>query len=263
MQFEQTIEEQYRGFGQSGHINTEELRILYYGRLNLFISFTDEGDYDFTPSGRDLPRPEGIIAHPINDVVGKKVRSNKFYGNVFRANTSSFISDVRSYNRDAYIKDLTILSNIRKYDKEIVESMRDQYARDLSLNTWFEKLWHSTEEIASNMSGNFERNWKNIFMDMGYAGIMDTSGTGIIIIGRAPVILYFDYERRNDIDIVPIQKYRADPRARVADKVERRVQRMGVRRNRIAKRKVERYQKQNRGFTQAIRDLASSLGISL
>ena len=73
-----------------------------------------------------------------------------------------------------------------------------------------------------------------------------------------------NYERINEIDIVPVQMNRVDPRQRVSDKVERKVRSMGVRRNRISKRKVDRYMKQkNVRFDQQMANLAASLGIIL
>lgn len=239
--FDALIEEAYAGFGQSGHIYTTDLRTLYYGRPNVYLAFTDDGVIEEEGSSREMDRPDAIICYDIRDVIGRKVSSNKFYANVFRIKKSGgeFINDIRNYKKDELNNDVVLLKLMDIIDPDVFDGIWYQINRDTTIRHSFVKLWLLTEFIAKEKdSRNFGEVWNKILMGLGYIGFSDPSKTGVLLGTREPVTIYLDYDNRTNLDILPIQKYRVDPRQRTSDKVERMRKRMTTRRNRVAKRRT-------------------------
>lgn len=250
--FEKSLEESL-AFGTSSYMALDELRMLYYGRRDLYVSFTDQGDYQIQQSGRELDRPDSILCYPINDVVGRKVSTSEFYANVFRANKSGgeFIDNITHYSRDQLSNDIELIRTFRYINESIQEDIIQTALSDRRTRRNFEKLWEITEFTAKERGSSFGTQWRRILMDLGYTGMADPSSTGLFTGQRVPAVIYLDYTRREDLDIVPIQRHRQDPRKRVRDAVERKVRRMSTRRNRVAKRRIDPSTRnvQQRGIT--------------
>lgn len=240
MNFDELLDEAYRGFATGANVELSELRLLYYGRKGIHIAFSDAGEYSFETTVHELDRPDGILCHPLNDVISRRVNSSEFYANVFRVGSGRTIEDIRRYTRDNFNVDLTKLQNMKLLDEDTFDELATPIIKDVRIRHYFQRLWDLTGDIAKEKGGeNFGKVWRDILMRLGYTRIVDTSGTGIIVSGRRPVTMYLDYANRQDLDIVPIQKNRLDPRLHTRQSVERKIARMGVRRNRISRRRVE------------------------
>lgn len=233
MSFDQTIEEAYRGFGLSSHIDTSELRLLYYGRPDIYITFTDDGDVDTAHD--DIP--DSFISYDIRDVVGRKVQSSEFYAYVYRIDKSrgKWMDDVRRYRREDFHSDMEALKAM-----EWVEDFDDivrQVGMDTRLRHDFERLWAVSKHVAMSLSErNYRLVWARVLRSVGYIGFSDPSRSGML--GRREVMsVFLDYDNREDLDILPIQKFREDPRRRVEWQVERYRRRMRGARNRVARRR--------------------------
>lgn len=238
--FDQLIEE---SFSNASYMDVREIRALYYGRVNMFVSFSDDGEFvtDGYVRGR-LERPAGILAHAVDAVVGRKVSSSLFYGNVFRRKSArGFIEDIRAYNSRDFEDDLEAFYALG-YLKDDKKVEAEEAASSPRLSTYFERFWTLTRTAAGSGSGS-DKLWARIIMDIGYNGFTDHSGKGILIKDRVPCTIILDTSVVQHMDIVPIQKYRRDPRKRITDKVERKVSKMATTRNRVAKAKVTRYEK--------------------
>jgi len=235
MDFEQTIQEAYRGFGQSAHLDVSELRLLYYGRPDVFISFTDDGDVDIHHD----ELPECFISYDVRDVVGKRVRSSDFYAYVYRIdkNRGRWMHDVRRYKKDDFFNDMDILREKDWVEEEILDEIIAQVGMDSRVRYDFERLWEVTKIMALSISAsNFRLIWKHILQSLDYIGFSDPSRSGML--GKKEQrSVYIGYDKREDLDILPIQKWREDPRRRVERQVERYRRRMRGARNRVAKRK--------------------------
>lgn len=242
MSFDQLIEESYKGFGGSAILDLDELRLLYYGRRGVFVTFSDDGEYQKEASARELYRPMSIACFPVNDVVGRKVSSPDFYANVFRPVVAKrSIQDIRRYTREDLMADLAIL----KLETTMSDDEWDSFVRPTLMSATirhpFERLWNITELVADNWGGDHARKWNTLLFDtLQYSMISDPVGLGIVALGRTPVSLFFDVNNKEDLDVLPIQKNRIDPRRHVRDRIERKVFKMRGSRNRVAKRRVDR-----------------------
>lgn len=239
--FDRLIEESYRGFGTSARLDLDELRLLYYGRKDIYISFSDKGDYYFETQSRELHRPDSILCFAVNDVVGRKVTSSEFYANVFRPRiTGRRINDVRRYDRDDLNSDLILLQRELRYSDDDWIGIVSPILRDTTIRFDFDRLWDITDDIARRRGGDHGQQWNWLLRKVLKISIIsDPDGTGNISFGRQPTTLFIDYNNKSDLDILPIQANRIDPRKHTRERVERKVQRMGVKRNRIAKRRVD------------------------
>lgn len=236
--FEEQLEEA-RSFGLSSHLDVDELRLMYYGRLDVYVTFTDEGELSFSPDDRELDRPDGVIAYDVRDVVGKKVASGEFYGNVLRlsANFGRHVEDVKHYSNDHLRADIVKLRGLETIETDVVDLIIDEVLSDSSFTSPFSKFWRITEYLSKLTSTQvYGSIWASILLDLGYVAFSDPSRTGTLTGKREPVTLYIDQDRIEEVDVLPIQKHRKDPRGRVRAAVERRRKLMRNARNRIAKR---------------------------
>lgn len=241
MSFESHLEEAYAGFGQSGHIKTTDLRTLYYGRPDIYIAFTDDGEYEYEVGSREIDRPDAIVCYDVRDVIGRKVSSNAFYANVFRLkkNRGEFVDDVRRYKKDDLHNDIAFLKAMDIVSAETFDAIWSQINKDTTIRHDFVKMWLLTEFMSKEKSARqYGKIWREILLALGYVGFSDPSKAGILMGSRDPVTIYIDYDSKEDLDILPIQKFREDPRNRVANRVERKVKRLSTRRNRVAKRRT-------------------------
>lgn len=239
--FDDLIEEA-AGFGLAAHIDTTELRLLYYGRKDLYAAFTHEGEISTSPKSNEIDRPDSIVCYDVKDIVGRKASSNLFYANIFRVNKNrgKFLNDIRLYSRDDFRNDVAILRAMKIIKEDEFNQILGFIQRDTSIRHDFMRLWILTEAISkSKSSRNYSKIWRDTLMDLGYVGFSDPSRTGYLLGTREQVTIYLDYDSRVDLDILEIQKHRTDPRRRIRDRVERKVRRMGVSRNRIAKRRKD------------------------
>lgn len=251
MNFEEHIEESYKGFGTSSHLDLVDLKIMYYGRINVYVSFTDHGEYAYETEESEMDRPDGVICYEVNDVVAKKVSSPSFYYNIFRWSKGGSLDDIRRYSRDDFYRDIEKLRGM-SFDEDIFEFYLEEAVKDVRIRHYFERLWILTENL-SRTNREFTRKWREILMKLGYNRIADPSGTGIISIGSAPVVLILDHESMLEIDILPAQQHREDPRQYVRDTVARKVKRLRNRRNRIAKKSPTRDKNKKLSVTDQIK----------
>lgn len=237
MNFDALIEESYRGFGQSSHLDLSDLRLMYYGRNAIYVAFTDNGEYELSTTSYEMDRPDGLICYEVNDVVGNKVKSSEFYFNILRLDKKNLLN-ISSYTAGDLKKDISKLHSL-KIDQEILQFYLDEVVKDTTIKTNFERLWILTENIA-RIKSDYGSEWASILMALGYSAISDTTGTGLLIVGRTPVTICLDMGTVTDIDILPAQKFRKDPRKRTQDMVTRKLRLLRNTRNRVAKRKPSR-----------------------
>lgn len=231
--FEEQIEESM-GFASGTFMKLNELRNLYYGRRDLYVSFTNDADLDTKNNGM----PNGLLGYAVNDVVGRRKSSNNFYGWVYRYSPTadSIIFDVRQYTKDDLRHDIEILQD-KDYGFDINDIVNNVLT-SLSITHPFRKMYKITEEIATSVSSDYTEKWREIlFKDLGYGMISDPTQSGWLTGRKEPVNLILNYAKRMDLDILEIQKYRTDPRQRVRDQVFRKVKRFSTKRNRISKKK--------------------------
>lgn len=258
MNFNELIEENYRGFAQGSQLDLVDLRLMYYGRDSIFVSFTDDGEYATETEDTEMDRPDGIICYPVNDVVAQRVKSSRFYFNIFRyRNNSGHLKDIRRYTRDDFTRDVIELKEMG-FDPEIFEFYVEDVTRDVKIKHPFERLWILTENL-SRLNGSSNASWASIFAKLGYTQLSDPTGTGIIAVGRSPVSLLIDHTGKEEVDILPAQKKREDPRTYVRDRVARRVKTLRNSRKRIAKRAPTRGQPKM-GFINQLKQAAQAFG---
>lgn len=232
-QLEQSINEAYAGFGQSAHMDVKELRRLYYGRKEIYVTFTDNGDINIT----DEQSPESLLCYELNDVIGKKVKSNDFYAYVFRADKSrgKFIDNINEYSRDDFLRDVEYL-RLYGYEYQLDEIV-NFYGFNSYIRKDFERLWNVTYQIAlRRLPDDANYMWSNVLFDLGYTGFHDPSNSDLFG-DKQPTTLLLNYKEREDLDILPIQEYREDPRSRITKYVNREKMKMRGAKNRVAKRR--------------------------
>lgn len=216
-------------FSFASYMDVSELRSLYYGRLDLYVSFTDDNEYvTETPDA-----PDGIVAHSVETVVARRASTSYFYARVFRFRKSDreVMGDLRYYSLSDLDADRKALGLVRGVDREEVDRLFDSLME--TSDRPFDVLWVATKRLSGGDAGR----WAKILLDVGYSAIVDNTGSGYF--SDAPAILILESSSRIDIDIVPIQKYRQDSRQRVVDLVDREVKRLRTTRNRISKKKTE------------------------
>jgi len=227
-----------------------DLRALYYGRIDMYVSFTDDGDFRLSgyESGK-LERPYGIKSYTVENVVGRKASSPDLYGIVFRRRGSGrYLSDIRSYSQERLNEDLELLDTLSYVDKDDLESAKAAVLFNPRMRRNFEKFWNITKRIADRKGQSGDKFWSRMLDDLGYSGFEDPSGLGIIGKRGELCSIWLDEKSVEMFDIVPIQKRRRDPRRRIRDKIDREVKKMHSRRNRVAKQPTN----DNRGDSKTI-----------
>lgn len=230
--FEDALEEAYKGFGQSAHMDVDELRLLYQGRPNIHIVFTDDGSVETTHD--DLP--ECFVSYDIDDVIGKRVKSSEFYAYVIRPDMSrgQFVKNVKEYSRDQFMVDMEVLKGENYIPEDALMNIITKKGYNAYIRHDFERLWIVTRTVAELIGGSeWQEKWRDILMSLGYIGFHDPSTRGF----GQPTTILLAYEDREDIDILPIQKHRVDPRKRVERRIEREKRGLVGARNRVAKRR--------------------------
>lgn len=258
MSFDNLIEENYKGFGQGSNLDLVDLRLMYYGRIGVYVAFTDDGEYETKTSSYEMDRPDGVICHQVNDVVGRKVKSSAFYMNILRIQSNASILDVSNYRINQFWKDVDTLRDM-DVELDILNFYVDEVVGDTKLRSPFDRIWALTEHLA-RMKSDYGREWQSILMYLGYDAVEDLRGSGVITLGREPVTLVLYHDRViTDIDILHAQLHRTDPRKRTSDMVARKLKTLKNERNRIAKKSPSRDSNVS-DFKKSIRQSLSALG---
>lgn len=257
MSFEEKLTETM-AFGTSSYMKLDDLRMLYYGRRDIYVSFTDDGDQNIQASEREIDRPDSIVCYKINDVIGRRVSTREFYANVFRLNPNKgkFISDISFYTNDDLESDLTDLGLSYFSKSDVLDQVTRMITSSARVRSPFERLWTITEFFSKEISSNYGKTWREMLMGLGYTGFSDPKSTGIFTGDRSPTTIYLDYGSRVDLDILPIQKFRRDPRKRIQQRINRLVKRMAPRRNSVAKSRTRTNDKKasrSQSFSQTLR----------
>lgn len=220
-------------FSTAAYMDVTELRQLYYGRSNVYVSFTDSIYY--IKSGKEsgaLVRPWSILVNSVNEVVARKVSSPYFYANVIRVDKKGWIEDIRNYDERQLKKDIESLTELTFLEESFVTTVVEYVLERKRGSKKFEILW----DITKRLSKNNEMTWNKILLELGYTGFTDQTGTGIFGT-RFPQSIILTEDIMTYLDTVEIQKYRKDGRQRVINRIAQ-VQRLTVsdtRKNRVAK----------------------------
>ena len=214
-------------------MNTTELRQLYYGRLNVYAQFTDDGELKSLPNEQS---PFGIICYEVNDIVANKVKTSKLYANVFRIKSRNAIKDIKQYSHDMLEKDLLNLASLKYIDVNDLFVITERVNKQSLLKSPFDKLWNITKLLSGTKGKYQSKYWRRIFLDLGYDMISDPYGTGTLIKDKYPTTLVLNDNNIEQFDIVPI-KSRKEQRQRISNKIDRTVRKLSTARNRVAKRK--------------------------
>lgn len=217
-----------RRFSATGVLDTTPL-MRYYNRRNVFVSFTDTGDFIY-----DIPKSDigyGIISYPVNDVIGRKVNETTLYGRVFRLDYKNrphlLVSQYRKAMLDAdknrirsYITDAR---TSREFDGDFHQGQLDVIFSDASMKAsdsgFFGQLWFIVNEIAKNHHYDIEA--YQLFIQLGYSVIYDDTGRGIITSRRTPVLLMFDENEVQNLEIVSVQKFKKEQNSYMKFRINR------------------------------------------
>lgn len=256
MSFEEQLNE---AMSAASYMDVSELRTLYYGRLGIFVAFSDNADIPKDGfSENELVRPWSIAAHTVDTVVGRKASSNLYYGHVFRFKDRSgeFIEDIKSYSLEDYNEDVAVLRTLPYIDPEELEMAIQAVSSNPRHRLPFSRLWSLTHRLASSKGRLGDKWWRRVLLDLGYIGFNDPQGTGVIGNRNQQVTIFLTFNLE-EFDIVPIQKYRKDRRKRIIDNVNKKNKFNHTRRNRVAKRKTDPYRKEEKGILKRMLSIAS------
>lgn len=232
MNFNELIEENYKGFAQGSDLDTFDLKLMYYGRHNIYVHFTDDGELSNEVTYYEIDRPKSMVCYPVNDVVGKRVKSSQFYMNIIRKGDNGHLRDIKQYSKDDLERDVEMLRRVG-LDSELLEFYINEIAKNTLIKSPFERLWLLTESLSLLDKAP---SWGELFLILGYNQISDPTGSGILVLGRTPVSLILDSSGVEEIDILRAQKGRIDPRRRTNNKVLHKLKSLKSARRRVAKR---------------------------
>lgn len=231
-----------RRFSVTSVLDVSELN-KYYGRLDVYVSFTDDGDYDYFGGVDATIRPESVYGYPINDVVGRFTRESTLYGRVFRYKEKSREPlDVTQYRMDDYEIDYRKLVDLYPAYEDELDWIYSLVPGQLKIKNAFNHLWQLTFRLAAKQAKgitNIKKQWADIFIALGYDAILDKRGTGVINDKRKAVLLVLgrDDTHIEDLEIVSTQEHKKELNQRIYRKIARfnRLTKVSNARNRIAK----------------------------
>lgn len=200
-----------RRFSATSVLDVGELQ-GYYNRLDVFVSFTDTGKYDYTGKVDRNIRPTGIFAYMINDVVGRISRESTLYGRVFRYKTVDRDAvSIDQYRMDDYESDVKKMERIID-DPDIIDRAFVLTPSRVPQNSAFAHLWVFTYLVAlwTSSGSSYQNRWTEILTELGYSAFVDKRGTGIISKNRKPSIIIFDENGIEELEIVSTQKHKKD-----------------------------------------------------
>lgn len=197
----------------------------YYNRLDVYASFTDDGEYDYTGAVDGNIRPHSIFAYMINDVVGRYSRETTLYSRVFRYRDSgSSPLEVAKYRIDDYELDYQKLVKEFPDLEEELDEIYTLVPGQLTTKTGFAHLWQLTYRLAvvlSSSRSQLNKKWRDVFLILGYKSIIDKTTTGIISKNRRPCIVVLDESGVEDLEIVSTQRYKKEQNTRMISKIVR------------------------------------------
>lgn len=215
-----------------------ELKALYYGRLDMFGSFSNDEKLEKSGIDNDgeLKRPYAISGYDVRDIVGRTVNSPKFYAHVFRIKPSGGkLLKTESYDTVKFTKDSNKLKAF--FGDEYISDLVNIVNRDPRIRYEAERLWKLTKLIALPYDRHGDKVWADIFKKLEYYAIEDNKG--IVSKDRKAVTYIFDEQDLEIYDIVPIQKYKVDKRGRVIERIKEKTKRMYIDRSRVAQKQTD------------------------
>lgn len=223
--FEQLITESLTNATQA---DVRELRSMYYGRLDMFVSFSD--DSKIQTDQKDLPT--GIVSHKVEDVVGRKVKVSELYGHVFRVKKSRgrVVESIKAYSMDDLHNDINKLKDLPYVYEDDVDEIVPKVMSNRLIRSNFDRFWEITRALTDGLSDL----WSRILVDIGYIGFNDPDGLGLFSRRGQPTALIINQARIETFDILKVQT-RNETRSRIRDDVEREVKKMQTRRKRVQK----------------------------
>ena len=230
------LEKLDEAFSMSTEMNVDELRRLYYARINIYVMPNGDGDLTYSDeSGKDLP--VSMRCHAVNDIVAKKVKSNELYGVVFRVRKSSgrFVEDIKEYESRDFLQDLSLLRKLDYLDQEVLNDYSTKIKNNGIIKHYFGKFWKLTEMLAESTGKTKTAIWRKILLDLGYIGFNDASGVGFFSNKKQPTAIVLDRSDVEFLDVIPLQKKIRDKRNRVIDHGQRQNKKLEVNRKRVAK----------------------------
>jgi hypothetical protein len=236
MKFDELLKESAPS--NAGYIETAELRRLYYGRMDIYVAFSNSDKLDYSGfDGATLVRPYAIQLHSIDNIIGKKVGTSMFYGHVARVkpHQGTIIKDIRNYSSEDYKTDLEVLGAMPYIDNQELQDVISVVNHDPRMHYAFEKIWNVMKMMSLPRGKHGDKYWRRLIKDLDYAGFYDSTGIGIMGKLNRPVNLVFREEDLTVYDIVPIQKHRHDTRKVIIDLVNIKNRLARVRRNNVAK----------------------------
>lgn len=198
----------------------------YYNRLDVFVSFTDDGEYDLTGKIDKNIRPDGIFAYPINDVVGRASREGTIYGRVFRHKTVvDGALNINQYRMDDFDKDKEKLEKLFPEKADDIDYLYTIVPGLLNADTAFARLWMLTYRVSLIVGGRsqYKATWAVMMRALGYDSVIDKVGRGIISKKRTPCLIVFDIKENNveDLEVVSTQANKKEINSRIASYIAR------------------------------------------
>ena len=211
--------------------NVVELRALYYGRLYIYVAFSDQGDYEFSGySGGTLKRPYGIECLAVNDVVGRHtthIKTDK-YANVFRYRADDVLSE-SGYSRQELSDDMDVLMTLDYISAEDINRAKGRAGILSQISSPFNYLLDLTKDISLEYSLS-DRLWRRLLGDLGYDTIQYRTG----------VTLVLGFDDREDLDIIPYETFKPENRDYVRRKIDKANKLTWMTRNRFSKLRTDK-----------------------
>ncbi len=216
----------------------------YYGRLDVYASFTDDGEFDMYGAVDGNLRPYGVFAYMINDVVGRRSRESTLYARVFRyRERSKQPLNVQQYTMDDYELDYQKMLRMFPDHEEVLDEIYTLVPGQLSIKNAFAHIWQLTFRFAAKLSKglkSIKETWAELFQKLEYDAVIDKRGTGIIDSDRKPCLIVLGDtagQLIEDLEIVSTQVYKKEQNSRIYFKIARfnRLTAVANARNRIKK----------------------------
>jgi hypothetical protein len=204
--------------------DVEKLRMLYYGRLDLFVSFTDNEKYQLG-GGKFY----GVMATKVDDVVGRKptIPTNK-YAYVFRYQTKTdAVLDANNFPSTTLNEILQAMELLTFVDQD---ALRNAIGKVKSSSKYLGKSFTALLYVLSEVAPQTQFKqmvMSKIMMDLGYEIIIDKKG--------AYTFLNHSLVEQNSLHILPYQTFKEEDRINVTRKIDKINKRLSAVRGRVAK----------------------------
>lgn len=240
--FEQLLaEENASPINAASWLGLDELRMLYYGRPDILITFSNDDKFEMNGMVENqLKHPKGFKCYDIKDVIGRHVTTDRLYAHVMRLSKTiskgKVLKDLKDYTDKQLERDLESLTAL--YTAEFIKQYVDKNKMNAKMRFPFERLWYITKDIADNYGTHGDEVWTKIMKHLGYVGFVD-DGYGLVGKRNKKVTLILKPSIVDQYDIVPIQKYKKETRKNVVDKIGSATKLMYSRRSAVAKEKTD------------------------